>query len=80
MSRPPSSAVPARRRRFATAHPDEARAALTTYTKIDPAVQKSLALPRWPTAVDRDSVQLLADLARKDGLITKPVDLGSLLP
>jgi NitT/TauT family transport system substrate-binding protein len=65
---------------YATAHPDEARAALTTYTKIDPAVQKSLVLPRWPTAVDHDSVQLLADLARKDGLITKPVDLGTLLP
>jgi NitT/TauT family transport system substrate-binding protein len=65
---------------YATAHPDEARAALTTYTKIDPKVQKELILPRWPTAVDKDSVQLLADLAKQDGLITEQPDLNALLP
>jgi NitT/TauT family transport system substrate-binding protein len=65
---------------YATAHPDDARAALTTYTKIDPAVQKSLVLPRWPATVDRDSVQLLADLAKQDGLITTPPNLDTLLP
>lgn len=65
---------------YASAHPDEARAILTTYTKIDPAVQKSLVLPKWPTTIDRDSVQLLADLAQKDGLITKQPSVGALLP
>jgi NitT/TauT family transport system substrate-binding protein len=65
---------------YATAHPDEARAALTTYTKIDPTVQKNLVLPKWPATVDRDSVQLLANLAQQDGLITKQPDLGALLP
>ena len=65
---------------YAAAHPDEVRGILGTYTKIDPAVQKNLTLPRWPTAVDRDSVQLLGDLARKDGLITKPLTLDKLLP
>jgi NitT/TauT family transport system substrate-binding protein len=65
---------------YASSHPDEARASLATYTKIEPAVQKSLVLPRWPATVDRDSVQLLADLATKDGLITKQPDLGALLP
>ena len=65
---------------YASAHPDEARAILTTYTKIDPAVQKSLVLPKWPTTIDRDSVQLLADLAQKDGVITKQPDVGALLP
>jgi NitT/TauT family transport system substrate-binding protein len=65
---------------YATAHPDDARAALNEYTKIDPAVQKSLILPRWPAAVDRDSVQLLADLAKQDGLLTEQPDLDKLLP
>jgi len=65
---------------YAGAHPDEARATLATYTKIDPAVQQSLVLPRWPATVDRDSVQLLADLAVQDKLITQQPDLGALLP
>jgi NitT/TauT family transport system substrate-binding protein len=65
---------------YAAAHPDEVRAILSTYTKIDPEVQKNLVLPRWPTSVDRDSVKLLGDLATKDGLITKSLDLDALLP
>ncbi|MCU1679637.1 MAG: NitT/TauT family transport system substrate-binding protein [Amycolatopsis sp.] len=65
---------------YATAHPDEARAILSAYTKIDPAVQKNLVLPKWPGTVDRGSVQLLGDLAGKDGLITKPLNLDALLP
>jgi NitT/TauT family transport system substrate-binding protein len=65
---------------YASAHPDEARAVLSTYTKIDPKVQQSMMLPKWPSSVDRDSVKLLGDLASKDGLITKSVDLDKLLP
>ena len=65
---------------YASSHGDEARAILTTYTKIDAAVQEKLILPKWPATIDRDSVQLLADLATKDGLITKQPDLGKLLP
>ena len=30
--------------------------------------------------MDRDAVQLLGDLAKKDGLITKPLTLDTLLP
>jgi NitT/TauT family transport system substrate-binding protein len=65
---------------YASSHGDEARAALNDYTKIDPEVQKSLVLPKWPSAVDQDSVQVLSDLALQDGLITKQPDLGTLLP
>ncbi|MFC5001044.1 ABC transporter substrate-binding protein [Dactylosporangium cerinum] len=65
---------------YAAAHPDDVRAILSTYTKIDPTVQQNLTLPKWPTAVDRDAVQLLGDLAKKDGLITKPLTLDTLLP
>ncbi|HEX6360266.1 ABC transporter substrate-binding protein [Actinophytocola sp.] len=65
---------------YAAAHPDEVRAILSTYTKIDPEVQKNLVLPKWPSAVDRDSVKVLGDLATDDGLITKSLDLDALLP
>ncbi|MFI5914396.1 ABC transporter substrate-binding protein [Dactylosporangium sp. NPDC051541] len=65
---------------YAQAHPDEVRAVLSTYTKLDPAVQAKLTLPKWPSAVDKDSVQVLADLAKGDGLITKPLTLDALLP
>lgn len=65
---------------YAAEHPDEVRAILADYTKIDPAVQEKLVLPRWPSAVDRDSVELLGELATEDGLITKPLDLDTLLP
>jgi NitT/TauT family transport system substrate-binding protein len=65
---------------YASSHEDAARAILADYTKIDPQVQKTMVLPKWPAEVDRDSVQLLGELATKDGLITEPVDLDSLLP
>ncbi|WNV86155.1 ABC transporter substrate-binding protein [Umezawaea sp. Da 62-37] len=65
---------------YATAHPDEARAILATYTKIDAAVQADLVLPKWPTTIDRGPVQRLADLAQQDGLITKQPNLDTLLP
>ncbi|GID93712.1 ABC transporter substrate-binding protein [Amorphoplanes digitatis] len=74
------TAAMARSMEYATSHPDEARAALNTYTKIDRKVQQELILPRWPAAIDRDSVQLLADLAKQDGLITEQPDLETLLP
>ena len=65
---------------YAASHPDDARAILTTYTKLDPTVQKTLILPKWPTTVDRNSVQVLSDLALKDKLLTTAPDLGALLP
>jgi NitT/TauT family transport system substrate-binding protein len=65
---------------YASAHPDDARAILTTYTKLDPAVQNKLTLPKWPSTVNRSSVQVLSDLATRDGLITKQPDLNALLP
>jgi NitT/TauT family transport system substrate-binding protein len=65
---------------YASSHTDEARAILSTYTKLDPTVQKNLVLPRWPAAVDRNAVQVLSDLAAKDGLIDKQPNLDTLLP
>jgi NitT/TauT family transport system substrate-binding protein len=65
---------------YADGHPDEARQVLTSYTKIDPAVIQKLTLPKWPPQINRQSVETLAALALKDGLVTKQPDLAALLP
>jgi NitT/TauT family transport system substrate-binding protein len=64
---------------YATAHPDEARQILTTYTKIDSAVLKNLTLPSWPAQYDMASLEKLAALGEKDGLFSdKKPDLKAL--
>ncbi|MFC0505520.1 ABC transporter substrate-binding protein [Micromonospora costi] len=65
---------------YAQEHPDEARAVLPSYAKIDPAVAEKMTLPAWSGQINRDSVQTLADLMLTDGLITEKVDVGALLP
>lgn len=61
-------------------HPDAARKALLTYTKIDSAVAAKITLPAWPAKINTESVQTIADMIQKDGLISKKVDVGDLLP
>ena len=65
---------------FADDNPDKAREVLGTYTNIDPAVAEAAVLPRWPGEINRESVQLLAELAQSDGLISAVPDLDALLP
>jgi NitT/TauT family transport system substrate-binding protein len=65
---------------YADSHPDEVRAVLSTYTQIAADVRAKLTLPKWPPDVNRASVQVLADLALGDGLLTKAPDLNALLP
>lgn len=50
---------------YATANPDELRAFLSTYTKIDPAVQKVVVLPKFPSSIDATALQKLADEGQK---------------
>jgi NitT/TauT family transport system substrate-binding protein len=65
---------------YATNHPAETRNVLAGYLKVDAPVSTKIVLPRWPAQVNRASVQRLADLARADGVLTKAVDVDSLLP
>lgn len=65
---------------FAEENPDAARAILSTYTEIDPAVQEKMVMPRFSPDVNADSVQTLADLALKYGLVSEDVDVDALLP
>ena len=66
--------------KYAQENPAEARAALLTYTQIDPAVAEKITLPGWSGQINRDSVQTMADLMLTDGLITEKVDIAELLP
>jgi NitT/TauT family transport system substrate-binding protein len=65
---------------YASDHPDEARAALATYTKITADVAAKITLPKWPTTINRESTQTLADLILSDKLVTKAPDVPALLP
>jgi NitT/TauT family transport system substrate-binding protein len=65
---------------YATAHPDQARQILSTYTKIDAATAAKLTLPAWPIEVNRQSTDTLAQLALGDGLMATKPDLSALLP
>jgi NitT/TauT family transport system substrate-binding protein len=64
---------------YAAEHPDEARAVLLTYTRIDKAVTEKLNLPRWSPQIDRDSINLLADLMVQDKLVPQKPDVDALL-
>ncbi|MET8149333.1 ABC transporter substrate-binding protein [Actinoplanes sp. NPDC049668] len=66
---------------YADAHPDEVRAVLASYTKIDPKVRETLTLPKWPAEINEPSVQTLADLGVKDGIFGSATpDLSKILP
>jgi NitT/TauT family transport system substrate-binding protein len=65
---------------YAQAHPDEARAVLTTYTSITADATKALILPKWPSDIDKNSISKLGDLAVQYGLLTSKPDLTTLLP
>jgi NitT/TauT family transport system substrate-binding protein len=65
---------------YASEHPEEARAILLTYTKIDKSIADKLNLPRWTPQIDRASIATLADLMVQDKLLTGKPDLAALLP
>ena len=66
---------------YADAHPDEVRAILGSYTKIDERTRAAMILPKWPTTIDRASVDQLAKLGGQDGIFGGATpDVAKLLP
>jgi NitT/TauT family transport system substrate-binding protein len=65
---------------YADSHPDDVRAVLGTYTQITEAVRKGLTLPKFPSAINKDAVNKLADLSVTYGLMPSKPDVGALLP
>jgi NitT/TauT family transport system substrate-binding protein len=66
--------------RYAAAHPEEVRAVVGTYTKINDTVRSAMILPNWPSTVNRASLERLAALGGTDGIFAKPPSLDQLLP
>jgi NitT/TauT family transport system substrate-binding protein len=64
---------------YASEHPDEARATLLTYTKIDKAITDKLNLPLWTTHINRESMNMMADLMVQDKMVTSKPDVDALL-
>ena len=65
---------------YASEHPDDARAILLTYTKIEKPIADKLNLPKWTPQIDRASIDVLADLMVQDKLLTGKPDVAALLP
>jgi NitT/TauT family transport system substrate-binding protein len=65
---------------YADGHPDEVRAVLGTYTKIDEKTRAALTLPKWPAEINRASVETLVKLGQGDGIFTTAPDLSKILP
>ena len=63
---------------YATAHPDEARSVVTTYTKIAPDAAAKLILPAWPAALDQQSAAAVGEAAQKYGTLKKAPDVKGL--
>jgi len=64
---------------YAQDHPDEARAILLTYTKIDKPIADKLNLPVWTPEINRASIDVLAELMVQDKLVTSKPDVDALL-
>ncbi|MBE8525160.1 ABC transporter substrate-binding protein [Amycolatopsis sp. H6(2020)] len=63
---------------YATAHPDEARSVVTTYTKIAPDAAAKLILPAWPAALDQQSAAAVGDAAHQYGTLKNAPDVKGL--
>ena len=64
---------------YASAHPDEVRAILGTYTKITPAVAAMIVLPVWSTQLDAPSTAALGRAAHDFGTLSRTPDVAGLL-
>lgn len=66
---------------FIGAHPDEARAAIAHYTTLPPPVVAGIALPNLETLhlEPKRSFAFWEELALQQGLISKPLDLDTLV-
>jgi NitT/TauT family transport system substrate-binding protein len=64
---------------YASEHPDEARAALLGYTKIEKPIADKLNLPLWSPKINVESMGALADLMVQDKMMDAKPDINALL-
>jgi NitT/TauT family transport system substrate-binding protein len=63
---------------YASAHPDEVRAVVSTYTKITPEVAAAVVLPAWPAKLDEQSATAVGAAAQKYGTLKNAPDVKGL--
>lgn len=64
---------------YAAAHPDEQRRIIPTFTKIPPKVANRMPLPNLSSEVNVGRLRGELDLARRYGLVKKPLDVEALI-
>ena len=64
---------------YTAAHPDAARKAVTTFTKIPADVAQRMVLPEWSSKINRESMERLADLGTKQGIFKSKPDVNALI-
>jgi NitT/TauT family transport system substrate-binding protein len=57
---------------YAQKNPDQIRAQLPKFTKLGPDVAAKLILPRYLTAIPRESVEMFSKTGREFGMLSKP--------
>lgn len=65
---------------FADANPDTVREIMATYTRTDPETLAKITLPKYPTEMDKPSIEKLAAQAESYGVLSAEPDFDSLLP
>src|SRR5690606_30927731 len=60
---------------FAQENPDEVRRIITEYTEMPAETVEQIVLPQWSPEITIDTVQLLAELSEKYGLIESQPDI-----
>jgi NitT/TauT family transport system substrate-binding protein len=64
---------------YAQENPDEVRRILLDYTEIPPEAAEQIKLPVWRTDLNEQTIELLAELSEKYGLIEEQPDLNELI-
>jgi NitT/TauT family transport system substrate-binding protein len=64
---------------YAQENPDEVRKILLDYTEIPPEAAEQIKLPVWRTDLNEPTIELLAELSEKYGLIEEQPDLNELI-
>jgi NitT/TauT family transport system substrate-binding protein len=63
---------------YSNSHPDTVRQVVQGYAKVKPDIAQTMVLPSWSHDLNKPSIDQLAGLMQKFGLVSKKPDLNSL--
>lgn len=65
---------------YAAEHPDEVRAALPAFSKVDESLTSKMRLPVYSSAIEIDKVQKLSEMLHEAGLTPKVIEATDVAP